>query len=111
MMNVEVSMFEESGITVITKAKFQEMVDFVINDAPDDFLLELMHTPEDRVAGIYHMTAGAHIRRIFALWEVKFKPKLEDGVDCSPDHPDNISSVVILAARRALLAKAESMEM
>lgn len=103
--------YEESGITAISKTKFDEMVNYILTEGPDAFLLELMQTPEDRVAGIFHMTTGRHLRTVFGLWDLKPTPKIEKGVDVSPNHPDNISCVVILAARRALLNKAETLKL
>ena len=39
---------------------------------------------------------GMYIRNAFKLWEYKWEPEPdENGVDCSPDHPDAISMRII----------------
>ena len=43
----------------------------------------------------YHYTLGRDIRNHFGLWEKDWVPELVDGVDCSPNHPDQISMNII----------------
>ena len=103
--------YEESEITAISKERFDEMVVYVINNAGDEFLLDIMQTPEEQVVGKHHMFAGRHIRNHFRLWEVEHTPVIENGIDVSTNHPDHISSCVILAARTTMLNKAETLEL
>lgn len=43
----------------------------------------------------YHHGLGRQIRNEFGLWELSWEPKIENGVDASPDHPDAISMRII----------------
>ena len=45
--------------------------------------------------GQYHHTVGESIRNRFGLWEQEWTPLMKDGVDHSPDHPDQVSMEVI----------------
>lgn len=49
-----------------------------------------------------HHSLGQHIRNVFQLWKIKWKPKVENGIDMSPDHPDEISMRIIEAAWKRL---------
>lgn len=102
--------FAKLNITVIQESDFEKMVNFVLDEAPDSFILDLMQTPEEKVAGRHHMSAGQTIRNHFHLWQNQHTPVIEDGVDVSPDHPDSISSAVLIVARQRLLDKAEATE-
>jgi len=50
---------------------------------------------DSRALSQYHHTLGREIRNNYNLWEIKWEPKLIDGVDHSPEHPDNASSEII----------------
>lgn len=43
----------------------------------------------------YHDSLGRLIRNSFGLWHRPWTPKIKDGVDVSPDHPDAVSMKVI----------------
>lgn len=44
---------------------------------------------------LMHLSLGMHLRNHANLWQDAWEPELIDGVDCSPNHPDAISSKVI----------------
>jgi hypothetical protein len=50
----------------------------------------------------YHTSLGRSIRNEFKLWDNEWKPDIREGVDCSPDHPDQISMRVIEEVWRRL---------
>jgi hypothetical protein len=56
--------------------------------------LRFLQTPKDKLVS-YHHTLGRDIRNEFKLWDAEWKPDMRDGVDCSPDHPDQLSMRVI----------------
>lgn len=62
--------------------------------APVDNQNTFMETPRDKLH-LYHHGLGTQIRNRFHLWEHKWEPVLENGVDVSPNHPDAISMKVI----------------
>lgn len=43
----------------------------------------------------YHHSLGRTIRNHFSLWQWAWEPVLEDGIDVSTNHPDNVSMRVI----------------
>lgn len=54
----------------------------------------------------YHPTLGRYIRNRYHLWNTEWEPDLdENGVDYSPNHPDNISMLVIKQAWKRCSAK------
>lgn len=55
---------------------------------------EIRATPKDELVTLHH-TLGRAIRNFYNLWSRPWKPKIKDGVDVSPDHPDAISMSVI----------------
>ena len=57
---------------------------------------EFLDTPKKNLVR-YHTTLGKEIRNRFKLWDTNWKPDIRDGVDCSPDHPDQISMRVVQA--------------
>ena len=65
-----------------------------LNAAPKDNQIAFKTCPFDKLIQ-YHSTLGRSIRNIFGLWENKWVPQLEDGIDVSPDHPDFISQRII----------------
>lgn len=55
---------------------------------------KFMNTPREKLA-VYHSSLGRSIRNEFKLWETEWKPEIINGVDHSPQHPDQISMRVI----------------
>ena len=55
---------------------------------------EFLETPKEKLIS-YHTTLGRSIRNEFKLWDREWKPDVRNGVDYSPDHPDQISMRVI----------------
>jgi hypothetical protein len=53
-----------------------------------------LETPKEKLIS-YHTTLGRSIRNEFKLWDREWKPDVRNGVDYSPDHPDQISMRVI----------------
>lgn len=43
----------------------------------------------------YHHGFGTAIRNEYKLWERKWTPEVRNGVDYSPEHPDQISQTII----------------
>lgn len=56
--------------------------------------LRFLQTPKEKLS-FYHHTLGRDIRNEFKLWEAEWKPDIINGVDHSPDHPDQVSLKVI----------------
>ena len=46
----------------------------------------------------YHHGFGTSIRNHFRLWEYEWEKTLENGVDVSPNHPDQMSQRIIETA-------------
>lgn len=44
---------------------------------------------------MYHHSLGRMIRNEFKLWENTWEEDIRDGVDYSPDHPDQLSMTII----------------
>ena len=64
------------------------------NATPLDIHIFKNHTEEDLVE--YHQTMGRYIRYEHELWARKWTPEIGiDGVDYSPNHPDNYSIIII----------------
>ena len=70
-------------------------------DGPTRGYLEFVKMQEDELVECHH-GLGRHIRNHFKLWEYEWTPKVEDGVDSSPEHPDSISMEVIRGAWRKM---------
>lgn len=51
-------------------------------------------TPKEKLVR-YHGTLGRDIRNEFKLWDADWTPKIVNGVDCSPNHPEQISMRII----------------
>ncbi|PHS22253.1 MAG: hypothetical protein COA84_13935 [Robiginitomaculum sp.] len=47
---------------------------------------------------IYHNSLGRSIRNECELWQENWEPKLVEGIDCSPNHPDAVSMEIIKQA-------------
>jgi hypothetical protein len=76
---------------------FEDMVGVVENWFHKDSVKnkkEFLETPKDKLV-MYHSTLGRSIRNEFKLWETHWTPDIRNGVDYSPDHPDQISMRVI----------------
>lgn len=43
----------------------------------------------------FHNTIGKDVRNSFGLWQCTWYPEIVDGVDMSPEHPDQVSMTVI----------------
>lgn len=43
----------------------------------------------------YHHSVCAEIRERFNLWYYPWQEELDNGVDCSPEHPENVSMRVL----------------
>ncbi len=77
--------------------EFKEMVGIVENwfyKDTDENKKEFLETPQEKLIK-YHTTLGRSIRNEFKLWDREWKPDIRDGVDYSPDHPDQLSMQVI----------------
>lgn len=55
---------------------------------------EFLSTPKEKLE-MYHSSLGRSIRNEFKLWDNEWVPVIQDGTDCSPDHPDQVSMKVI----------------
>lgn len=77
---------------------FEDMVNEVTQllhkETQKEIKKEFVNTPEEKLVR-YHGTLGYTIRREFKLWDTNWTPDIRDGVDYSPDHPDQISMRVI----------------
>lgn len=73
---------------------FEEMVSQVTallnKDGLKEIKKEFVNTPKGQLAK-YHGTLGRTIRNEFKLWDTEWKPEIREGVDYSPDHPDQLS--------------------
>lgn len=77
--------------------EFKEMVDIVeswFRKETDKNKKEFLNTSKEDLVG-YHTSLGRSIRNEFKLWDREWKADIRDGVDHSPDHPDQISMRVI----------------
>ena len=55
---------------------------------------QFLETPKEELIS-YHTTLGRKIRNEFKLWDIEWKPEIKNGVDYSPNHPDQVSMKVI----------------
>lgn len=73
---------------------FEDMVTQVVallkKDTLKEIKKEFVNTPKDQLVK-FHGTLGRTIRNEFKLWETEWKPEIREGVDYSPDHPDQLS--------------------
>ena len=44
---------------------------------------------------MYHHSLGRYIRNMYGLWGRPWEPKIINGVDTSPEHPDAISMTIM----------------
>jgi hypothetical protein len=78
---------------------FEKMVNCVetwFREADIENQEKFLNTQKDKLI-IYHTRLGRKIRNEFKLWEIEWKPDISNGVDYSPEHPDQISMKVIEA--------------
>lgn len=54
----------------------------------------LMGWNRDDLSSLHH-GMGTWIRNNYNLWAIPWTPELRNGVDYSPEHPDNISQAII----------------
>ena len=62
--------------------------------APESVQDEFRTTNPDNLIQ-YHNSLGRDIRNAFDLWDIDWTPVMEGEIDCSPDHPDQVSLEVI----------------
>ena len=97
--------FEELQITVVNKRKFVEMVEYILRCPNPEFLEELRETEFINTFNFDHQVTQ-NIRNKFHLWENEWVPQLvNNGYDCSPDHPDNLSMSVLKIAQEWLIER------
>lgn len=53
-----------------------------------------VNSKEDALV-VYHHTLGRSIRNEFKLWQIEWTPEIENGIDVSNDHPDQVSMIII----------------
>lgn len=85
--------YEEKEMT------FDEQVETVIEwyeKAPKKVQEGFSNTPKEKLIR-FHESLGRDIRNRFNLWENKWTPKIEGGIDVSEDHPDSVSMRIIEA--------------
>lgn len=78
---------------------FDDMVIAVTSwfmEAPEEEQKLFLATSKDDLVR-YHDSTGREIRNRFKLWERKWTPDVRNGIDHSPEHPDNISQEVLEA--------------
>ena len=59
-----------------------------------EFVVQFVDTPRDSLVK-YHPLLGRMVRNEFKMWEDYWTPEIINGVDVSPDHPDQRSQRVI----------------
>ncbi len=77
--------------------KFNDIVDEITGwfyEASVTARNEFAGTPKDKLIRFHH-SLGQDIRNEFGLWDYVWEPKMEGGVDVSPDHPDAVSMRII----------------
>ena len=77
-----------------TVADMATQVEGWLQRSSEENQLQFTRSSEKELAR-YHHDLGQKIRNIFGLWEYPWEPELKDGVDCSSEHPDQISFEVI----------------
>ena len=55
-----------------------------------DFIVQFVDTPRDRLVK-YYDSLGRMVRNEFKMWEDHWTPEIINGVDVSPEHPDQRS--------------------
>ena len=103
----QVPLFKDYNITVLTEERWNEIIAAVQKEAPQEFL-DIISKMESQELICFHTSAGRHIRNTYGLWELKHEPELIDGIDISPNHPDNISGIILQHIRLLEIAKNEN---
>ena len=98
--------FVDYKITVITEQRWNEILDDMRQQAPQEFFELIATLPEEELSSFHH-TTGRFIRNTYELWANKWEPEDIDGVDHSPNHPDAISSSILKHLRLLQIAKNE----
>lgn len=65
---------------------------------------------ENRSLAAFHHSFGRYIRNTYKLWEVEWEPEIVNEVDCSPNHPDQISMDIIKELWKRGLKEAEEIK-
>jgi hypothetical protein len=65
-----------------------------INALGPAFVVSFVDCPRSQLVR-YHDSLGRMIRNEFKMWDNDWKPNIVNGVDCSPDHPDQRSQRII----------------
>ena len=65
-----------------------------INTLGPEFVVQFVDTPRDSLVR-YHSLLGRMVRNEFKMWEDHWTPHIVNGVDHSPDHPDQRSQRII----------------
>ena len=77
--------------------EIDEMVGIVenwIRKETEENKKQFLDTPKEKLVK-YHTTLGRSIRNEFKLWDTSWVPDIQNGVDQSPEHPDQMSIRVI----------------
>lgn len=77
-----------------TLAQYVEQVLGWFHEAPKSEQVRFINTRRHNLI-TYHHTLGRSIRNNLKLWENRWHPKVQNGVDRSPDHPDALSMTII----------------
>lgn len=59
-----------------------------------EFVVTFVDCPQDRLAR-YNDSLGRMLRNEFKMWDTEWKPEVVNGVDVSPEHPDQRSQRII----------------
>lgn len=59
-----------------------------------DFIVAFVDCPRSQLVR-YHDSLGRMVRNEFKLWDAEWTPNIINGVDASPDHPDQQSQQII----------------
>lgn len=59
-----------------------------------EFVVTFVDCPRDSLTR-YHQSLGRMLRNEFKMWDTDWNPKIINGVDVSPDHPDQRSQRII----------------
>lgn len=83
---------QDWGATFVTNDEIlQDLIDGL--SAQDWIDLKDMRKEE---IGLLHMTTGMHIRNKYDMWKRPYTPTdIRNGVDYSPEHPDNACGVIL----------------
>lgn len=80
------------------KAEIEKYVDIILSGTEVVFTqdtLDFLKSQEKKNLVLLNSNLGRAIRNALGLWNIKHKPKIVNGVDVSPNHPDAISQKII----------------